>query len=626
MPSTAPLPTASHSLANMFTPPSAAEKAAQNQGLQHASALNTAKRSQTALVEPPLTSAQTPSAEGHDEMIHTPISDQLSRNPSARNPANIREGKVALDEDPEVRRDFEARIAAATAALNRTPTTSGSKLERKPTKKGVFSISGPKLVSSSSNVPTNPLTPPEAPIDASTKKALEKTSGSGKGSGRWRKLGFRSRPSQSGQNTPESATPAPMPRPVTPSKSTTTSPALGPTPKTEKNLAAAIKLPTDSPISPDLDNFKFPPIGNKQPRNPAIRDRPISPPMPYQPTMQQVAEMTPRALYVEPDVGGTKQSNVDQAAKSGDHSHSSSDSTVAKFIESGRALGLNQEQLDQMLVANGMLDRSATATSSRPSQSSVNTSNSLSNSTASVSQTQLQSLVRNPSVSQASEPKAKGGLFRSFSKKKGKAAGPQTPAAPEPKVQEPLPEPRNVVVRRTLLLPHPPTLPAGPTTPTKNKTGSAFESPDSIRKFAGGRKQSIKRKPLNLTREDHELVSSSPPTSAHRRNFSTGTIQSNRSGDIPDNQPGNKGLGFLHPLAGSTRSQGQGHSSSFSGLNSSPGGQSRISEGSKRRSSTGGSLYDLYGGHDADEEEMLAPHPELEGGNDRHKSQAVEIW
>ena len=609
----------------MFTPPSAAENAARSQGNQYASAPNTAKRSQTALVEPPLTSAQTPSAEGHDEMIHTPVSDQLSRNPSARNPANIREGKVALDEDPEVRKDFEARIAAATAALNRAPTTSGSKLERKPTKKGVFSISSPKLVSSSSNVPTNPLSPPQAPIDASTKKALEKTSGSGKGSGRWRKLGFRSRPSVSGQNTPETATPAPMPRPVTPSKSTTTSPALGPTPKTEKNLAAAIKLPSDSPISPDLDNFKFPPVANKQPRNPTIRDRPISPPMPYQPTMQQVAEHMPRAQAADSRFDDGHPSNS-QGPRSGDHSHSSSDSTVAKFIESGRALGLNQEQLDQMLVANGMLDRSATTASSRPSQSSAPTPNSLSNSTASVSQTQLQSLVRNPSVSQSSEPKAKGGLFRSFSKKKGKAAEVPAPAEPVPKVQEPVPEPRNVVVRRTLLLPHPPTLPAGPTTPTKNKAGFAFESPDSSRKVTGGRKQSIRRKPLNLTREDHELVSSSPPASSHRRNFSTGTIQSNRSGDIPDNQPGNKGLGFLHPLAGSTRSQGQGHSSSFSGLSSSPGGQSRISEGSKRRSSTGGSLYDLYGGHDADEEEMLAPHPELEGGIDRHKSQAVEIW
>jgi hypothetical protein len=624
----------------MFTPPSASEKAALNQGLQYASAPNSSKRSQTALVEPPLTSAQTPSAEGHDEMIHTPLSDQLSRNPSTAregkpviDPSNIREGKVALENDPEVRRDFEARIAAATAALNRTPTTGRSKLERKPTKKGAINISSPKLVSSSSNVHTNPLTTPEAPIDASTKKALEKASGTGKGSGRWRKL-LRSRPSVSGQNTPEATpvpTPVPVPRPTTPTKSTTSSPALGPTPKTEKNLAAAVKLPSDSPISPDLDNFKFPPIANKQPRNPAIRDRPVPPPMPYQPTMQQVAEQMPCAQQAGPgrDGGAAPPSQED---KTGDHSHSSSDSTIAKFIESGRALGLNQEQLDQMLVANGMLDRSATTASSRSHQSSAPTSNSHSNSTQSVSQSQLQSLVRNPSVSQPTEPKSKGGLFRSFSKKKGKAPEVPLPAAPVPQIQEPaVAEPRNVVVRRTLLLPHPPNLQTtGPTTPTKNKAGSAFDSPDSIKRFAGGRKQSIKRKPLNLTREDHELVSNSPPASAHRRNFSTGTMQSHRSGDIPDNQPGNKGLGFLHPLAGSHRSQGQGHSSSFAGLHSSPGGQSQISDGSKRRSSTGGSLYDLYGGHDADEQEMLAPdpgqQPQQVNGTEGHSSQAVEIW
>jgi len=613
----------------MFTPPSADERAAQPQEVQYVSAPNTAKRSHTALVEPPLTSAQTPSAEGHDEMIHTPISDELSRNTSTRNPSNIREGKVALENDPEVRRDFEARIAAATAALNRAPTTGGSKLERKPTKKGALSISGPKLLSSSSNVITTPLTPPDVPIDANTKKALEKTSGSGKGSGRWRKLGFRSRPSLSGQNPPETATPTPTPtptqRPVTPTKnkSNTTSPALGPTPKTEKNLAAAINLPSDSPISPDLDNFKFPPVANKQPRNPAIRGRPISPPMPYQQSMQQVADQSPRTQQ-DSKVEASIQSNVEHEAKSADHSHSSSDSTVAKFIESGRALGLNQEQLDRMLVANGMLDRSAFTASSRSLLSSAPTPDSLSNSTTSVSQAQLQSLTRNQFVSQPSEPKVKGGLFRSFSKKKGKAAD-KPSTAPVPQTQQSAAtEPRNVVVRRTLLLPHPPVLTAGPTTPTKNKAGSAFESPDSVRRIASGRKQSIKRKPLNLTREDHELVSNSPPTSAHRRNFSAGTIQSNRSGDIPDNQPGNKGLGFLHPFTGSNLTQG--HSSSFSGLQSSPGGRSQISEGSKRRSSTGGSLYDLYNGHDADEEEMLAPDSRQEGGNERHQSQAVEIW
>jgi hypothetical protein len=287
-----------------------------------------------------------------------------------------------------------------------------------------------------------------------------------------------------------------------------------------------------------------------------------------------------------------------------------------------------------------MLDRSATTASCKSYQSTAPTSNSLSQSghsrngsnsqatpqvqaQASFTPAQVpsQPLARNPSVSQSSEPKPKGGIFRALSRRKGKAVNSPSPAVPQ--IQEPAAtEPRNVLVRRTLLVPHAPASPAGPTTPTKIKAGTAFESPDSTRAFAGGRKQSIKRKPLNLTREDVALVSNSPPASAHRRNFSTGTIQSNRSGDIPENQPGNKGLGFLHPLANSTRSA-QAGSSGFEGVHSSPGSQSRISSGSKRRSSTGGSLYDLYGGDDG--EEVLRPEPPIEE-EVRATSQAVEIW
>jgi len=294
-----------------------------------------------------------------------------------------------------------------------------------------------------------------------------------------------------------------------------------------------------------------------------------------------------------------------------------------------------------MLVANGMLDRSATTASSKSYQSTAPASNSLSNSghsrngshSQATPQPQAQSQLsqvqapppqppaRKPSVSQPSEPKSKGGIFRALSRRKGKAADSPSPAVPQTQ-ESSAAEPRNVVVRRTLLVPHAPVPTAGPTTPTKMKAGSAFESPDSTRAFAGGRKQSIKRKPLNLTREDVALVSNSPPTSAHRRNFSTGTIQSNRSGDIPENQPGNKGLGFLHPLANSTR-PAQGGGSGFGGIQSSPGSQSRISNGSKRRSSTGGSLYDLYGGDDG--EEVLRTEPAIE--EETHESsQAVEIW
>jgi hypothetical protein len=614
VPTTAPLPTPPKSLAGIFAPPVTGER---TQVLQTASAPSSSKRPTAAIPEPPLTSTQTPSVEGHDEMIHTPLSDQLSRNPSHVKEVNVnvREGKIALENDPEVRRDFEARIAAATAALNRPGTAgSGSKLERKPTKKGAITISSPKLVSSSTNVHTTPLTPPDASLD-NKKKASEKSGHSSKSSGRWRKLGFGSKrgPSLSGQVPPEAPVPATPPIAAT-------SPQLGLTPTTEKKLGDAINLPKGEAISPDLDNFKFPPVAGKQPQNPGIRDRPISPPMPYQPSMQQIADQISPSARGSTD-RGFPDASVQSQVKTVDHSHTSSDSTVAKFIESGRALGLNPEQLDQMLQANGMLDRSATTASSRSIQSSAPTTNSLSNSGHSRTGSQSQPgrsqtpQSQTPAAPQKEAKPKGGGLFRSFSRAKKTTKAAETPS-PVPHIQEPV-ESRNVVVRRTLLIPHPPALPTSdPHTPT-NKSGPAFESPDSSRVFAGGRKQSIKRKPLNLTREDVELVSNSPPHSAHRRNFSTGSIHSNTLGEIPENQPGNKGLGFLHPLAGSSRNA-YGTGSSFAGLNASPG-----STGSKRRSSTGGSLYDLYGG-DEDEvegEEMLQSGTAGEG-----ESQAVEIW
>jgi hypothetical protein len=642
VPSTHPTPP--KSLAGLFTPPSATELAVSE---AQSSSTSLGKQQQATLPEPPLTSTQTPSAEGHDEMIYTPQSEGLSRKPS-----NIREGKVALENDPEVRRDFEARIAAATAALNKTPG-SGAKLDRKPTKKGQMVISSPKLVSSSSNVSGTPLSPPDASLDSSTKKALEKTSGSTrKMSGRWRKLGFRRGPSLSSQTAEPTLPPTP------PSAKSVPTPPLGATPKTEKKLEEAINLPKGSSISPDLENFKFPPIGNRQqPRNPALRDRPISPPMPYQPTMQQVAERIPSAsasqfspsrqdsLSTDTKPGDTASVPAPQMSN-GNHSHSSSsESAVAKFIESGRALGLNPEQLDHMLVANGMLDRSATTASSRSYQSTAPTSDSLQHSghsrTGSQSQPQILAqptsappqiqTVHQQAPAPRNEDKPKGGIFRSLSKSvKRSKADDKAQAQSSATASKETPEARNVVVRRTLLVPHPPpnlaNLASGPQTPTMNKTRPSLDSPDSSRGFPG-RKQSIKRKPLNLTREDVELVSNSPPPS-HRRNFSTGTVHSNRSQDgAIEPLPAKKGLGFLHPLAHNNRSV-SGGSASMLKMHESPGARST---GSKRRSSTGGSLYDLYGDDSVGQEEMLRPEravrgDEASGTSAASSSQAVEIW
>lgn len=647
------------SLAGLFTPPSTATTPSTANTMQqvppHPAHAN--------VPEPLLPSTQTPSVEGHDEIVSTPQSEQLSRNPSG---AAREHSKVPLSEDPEVRRDFEARIAAATAALNRTPSIGGAKLERKPTKKGAaMVISSPKLVSSSTTVTGTPLTPPESSLDPAMRKALEKASGGGKSSGRWRKLGFRRGPSLSSQ-TAATAEDFRSPIPPTPPLGTSR-PVLGATPTTKKKLEEAIDLPPGSAISPDLDNFKFPPLANRTAKNPALRDRPISPPMPYQPTMQQVAPPPSAPLYIRagsaspvgnrsdlaPPIAPPSSAPIlsnSQAVQQGMHSHtSSSDSAMAKFIESGRALGMNQEQLDQMLVANGMLDRSATTASSRSYQSTAPTTTSFSHSGHSHNGSQSQKATQATSVSQppnvkATEDKPSGGLFRSFSK--GRKAKNKNSEASDPNLlkanndQEPPPT-RNMIVRRTLLVPH--DEPKQPTTPTAQHISSSNvpESPDFSRQGGvAGRKQSIKRKPLNLTREDHELVISSSP-SAHRRNFSTGTTHSGRSdGYAPDQAtiaPLNKGLGFLHPpLGNSTRSTAGGSGSSLGGINESPGDRRRSSD-SRRRSSTGGSLYDLYGGDDStgqDSQEFLRPDASpgrrVSDEGSRHSvapsNQAVEIW
>lgn len=644
-------PTPPKSLAGLFTPPSTATPTGTAETSQPT---RQAHATVPEPIQPPL---QTPSAEGHDEIVYTPQSDPLSRKTSSA--AATREIiKVPLEEDPEVRRDFEARIAAATAALNRKPSLGGSKLERKPTKKGAaIVISSPKLVSSSANVTATPLTPPESSIDPAMRKALDKTSGTagGKSTGRWRKLGFRRGPSLSNQ-VPSAEQPHSPPPPTPPMASIT--PTLGATPATEKKLEEAIDLPAGATISPDLDNFKFPPLANRTQKNPALRDRPISPPMPYQPAMQQVVQPPSALMRAESDRAARPRPPAGAAAdtvspphsalpltalpaaatRSGTHSHSSSsNSAVAKFLESGRALGLNQEQLDQMLLANGMLDRSATTASSRSYQSTAPTTTSFSQSghshTRSDSQPKQATLKQ--STANKSEDKPKGGLLRAFSKSRktkttAEAHKPLDSSVSKP--DEPIPVNRNVVVRRTILMAHDEV--KLPTTPTMLKTPSTVaESPDMSR-AATGRKQSIKRKPLNLTREDHELVSSSPP--AHRRNFSTGTTYSNRSDGQPEPAgPGvvNKGLGFLHPLGNSTRSI-VGTGSSLTGISESPGDRRRSSD-SRRRSSTGGSLYDLYGDDSTgqDSQEFLKPEATPErrtsdaaSGRSAAGNPAVEIW
>jgi hypothetical protein len=92
-----------------------------------------------------------------------------------------------LADDPAVRKQFEEKIAQATAELQRNAST-GGKLSRKNTRTKASQISNPQLLSSSSKFVTNPISSPrmeqsgriESPRDASlTASRIRKLAGLG---------------------------------------------------------------------------------------------------------------------------------------------------------------------------------------------------------------------------------------------------------------------------------------------------------------------------------------------------------------------------------------------------------------------------------------------------------------
>ncbi|WWD20844.1 hypothetical protein CI109_105321 [Kwoniella shandongensis] len=603
-------------------------------------------------------SVDTPS-EANDEVVYTPPSGNLSRKASTG-----ATGRLPPAEDPEIRRDFEARIAAATAALNRTPSTQGGKLGRNATKRGPMVISSPTLVSSTANLPTTPLTP-ENGLDPALAKSLEKTSGSAsKMSLRWRKLaGLRKSPSVSNNETsPFSATAASSPSPV----HTQPQPQPKPVPiqsaglQRAQSTSAARKL--DEPIAlrpseemaaappsapPHLDSFKFP----------SSAQRPVSPTpqridlvnVPPQPsgsaptgirqmmTKLKRREGTPEDSVPSPPeakpadlismpqrperpaaqtttsstaLASNNAARLDQSTRP---SAPSDDPAILKFVEAGRQLGLNEEQIKDMLAAKGMAAQSETTASSQSNYSTTPTSVSTTHITTAPALPTL------PKPAPGEKEKEKKGLFRSLSrsKKAQPALAPAPALIPTPAATlaaEPLHD--KVAVRRTLILPD--GLMIVPSTPQTSSTPKPSDSPDASARLGPQRKQSIRRKPINLSKEDQELVQSSPP--AHRSSFSRSDVS---SGDAIH------GLGFLHP--NSTMGMGDTlRTTSNVSVSGSPSGSAddRSFTDSHQRSSTGGSLIDMYADGD-DDEEVLQASPvkdTAEAGDGRRPStQALEI-
>ena len=498
--------------------------------------------------------------------------------------------RVTPAEDPDVRRDFEARIAAATAALNRTPSA-GPGSTRKNTKKGALVISSPTLVSTSATLKGASVTPPVNPDIA---KALEKASGSGsKMSARWRKLGFRRGPSMS--NTTEIQSPPITVQPTQLADPISLQPhsPMPPTPVSAPIDMAPMTTAAANAQSPDLDAFRFPkadhPVARSQSttantstgsRQPAIKQAALRGDDTHTPS-------GPKAAATDTTI----------AVKAGPALHSpssSTDSAVIKFIAAGRAVGLDDAQLNDMLIAKGMLNRSVSSASSAVPPSTAPTGSAVQTPRQSPASTYMSRM----SSTGASAEKKSGGaksLFRSLSRKKSKSGVSEDPA-PTP-TREP-PVPRSEIVRRTILLPHEVSL-APPLDQTSPAASPGKASP-------GQRKLSIKRKPIQLSQEDHALVHRSPRSDT--RKTSVASVQSVTSASAQT------------PAVGADRVQ-----SNVPQTGASVGGVS--DRDSMTRSSTGGSFYDLYGGDEEVSETLTSPVGE-EGGlikAGERSTQAVEI-
>jgi hypothetical protein len=294
------------------------------------------------------------------------------------------------------------------------------------------------------------------------------------------------------------------------------------------------------------------------------------------------AEGSPAVLDSDSRSSNTLVSNATRHVTTG-----SEDSAEAKFIAAGKAVGLNDEQLNEMLLANGMRQQSATTGSTRSGRSNANTSGLSLASPSPLTPHLFQEQVPMP----ASVPKSKdtdkgkvvdqetiGGIFRSLSRKKSEKAldtsrKPNSAATANS-------EARNKIVRRTLLLPE-----GVPITPqpyrSPNPTASPVVNLDSPTQISFGRKPSTRRKPVALTTEDERLVAGTVGgMGTSQSSVSTGrSVDAGSGGD----EELVAGLGFLQP---GTATLGE-----------------RTSSGSRA-----GSLYDMYG-------DMGAETRGSEGGN-----------
>lgn len=415
--------------------------------------------------------------------------------------------RVWIDDDPEAKRDIEKRIADATSSLFRAPSRTAHK--RSLSKSAKKQISSPTLLTYSANVPTVPIT-----VDDGSHKRNKSTEKgpTHKLSLRWKRKGKKS---QDEPSLPPSSLPAAFATPSTAQTSANTTPA------SQTSMTKSVNSPTPAPrkkSDADLNGFRFPNASStgvngtgtgtiSRPRGGSgasvVNTNPLSPQLlPAQPTPHQPA--APRAP--------TTVAHVMELSKKTHRPTGSEDSVaIAKFYESGRAVGLSESQLHDMLQKNATLNRSGTTTSTRSRGSTAPTSHGQSPQPPSptVAVMHLGNGVKlQPPASLARIPTPvveQNDASSVMSERASSDIAEIATTSPEPPaVKEP------TVVHHTIVMADMPLPPQGmgrsATPPAQSSTLLQPERPDKSPK----RSNSIRRKPVQITDEDRELITRSP--------------------------------------------------------------------------------------------------------------------
>lgn len=528
--------------------------------------------------------------------------------------------------ETEKEKDFRTRIAVATAALNRNHSLQGARLERKNTKRGAaMVISSPKLLSSTAKVPTHSLTHPDHPavVDSILEKSLEKMSGSGsKMSQRWKKL------MKKGPSISSSEVFKPV-QPISAADSGLLNPNSIPQPapiaRLQRSNSQSVSRTLEAPIqlrqgtitgtslssaTPHFKSFQFPPRIDQ--REGLKAD--------HRTCTTSAISQVPAQVITPPNTTATVHGGAPLNQPSERTQSPNEDIAILNFLQAGRQLGLTEDQLKAMLVQKEMLNHSGTMASKDSALPNTEPILKLSPSSS--------ARQRSPTpIWQAEQPSTmikqkKEGLFRSLSKKARELpTRKRTPEPPRKEVMTPVSAPRplhdKVVLRRTMIFPD------GLTPSAAQMTSDVTPGSPSSSNVGGQpsqRKLSVRRKPLNLSKEDRELVSNSPP--AHQTGFGFNASPSQK---LESNAHEGQGFGFLYhnPALRANDSTKPRSLTSMTLSRRSPSGMSQ-------RSSIAGSLIDMYGdGRDGGDEMLVkSPHGDsrtiemIQNG----PAQAVEIW